>query len=99
MLRRTTTCAVRHGSTYDIPHDGTASEQYAGEVVVDRRPSPSTPRRLHLPPHLARHRRTGQPRRCGVDVGAEGYDVTIDVEAYDGDEQVSHREWTEHVPR
>ena len=26
-----------------------------------------------------------------VDVSADGYDVAIDVTAYDGDEQVSHR--------
>jgi len=25
--------------------------------------------------------------------------VAIDVTAYDGDERVSQREWTEHVPR
>ena len=34
-----------------------------------------------------------------VDVHAGGYDVAIDVTAYDGDEQVSHRAWSEHVPR
>ena len=33
-----------------------------------------------------------------VDVSA-GYDVAIDADAYDDDEQVSHRTWTEHVPR
>ena len=37
VLRDTTTCAVRHGAEYDVPHDGRASEQYAGAVVVDRR--------------------------------------------------------------
>ena len=30
VLRRTTTCAVRHGAEYDVPYDGRASEQYAG---------------------------------------------------------------------
>lgn len=34
-----------------------------------------------------------------IDVHAGGYDVAIDVTAYDGDRQVSHREWSEHVPR
>ena len=29
----------------------------------------------------------GSPRRMRIDVGAEGYDVAIDVTAYDGDEQ------------
>ena len=37
VLRRTTTASVRSGSTYDIPHGGTASEEYVGEVGVDRR--------------------------------------------------------------
>ena len=35
VLRQTTTCSVRHGSTYDVPHDGAATEEYAGDVVVD----------------------------------------------------------------
>ena len=35
VLRRTTTCSVRHGSTYDVPYDGTATEEYAGDVFVD----------------------------------------------------------------
>jgi hypothetical protein len=34
-----------------------------------------------------------------IDVGVDGYDVSIDVTAYDGTEQVSHREWSEHIPR
>ncbi|HMD11723.1 MAG TPA: hypothetical protein VKG90_05270, partial [Marmoricola sp.] len=34
-----------------------------------------------------------------VDVRAEGYDVVIDADAYDGEQHVSHRTWTEHVPR
>ena len=37
VLRDTTSCAVRHGSTYEVPHEGQASEQYAGSVSVDRR--------------------------------------------------------------
>jgi hypothetical protein len=34
-----------------------------------------------------------------VDVTADGYDVAIEATAYDGERQVSHRTWTEHVPR
>ena len=34
--RRRPPAAVRHGSTYEVPHDGTATERYAGEVTVDR---------------------------------------------------------------
>ena len=54
VLRSTTTCSVRHGADYATPHDGHAWEQYAGEVVVDRRTlRPARRRRLHLPAHLA----------------------------------------------
>jgi uncharacterized protein len=35
VLRRVTSCAVDHGSTYVIPHGGTATEHYAGTVTVD----------------------------------------------------------------
>ena len=65
VLRRTTTCAVRHGSEYDVPYDGRASEQYAGEVIVDRRTfaqhaSADCTYRLTWPGVDVR-----SPRRCG----------------------------------
>jgi uncharacterized protein len=99
VLRRTTTCAVRHGSTYDVPHGGTASEQYAGEVVVDRRTfaqhaGAECTFRLTWPGVEVR---VGATMR--VDVSEEGYGVVIEADAYDGDEHVSHREWREHLPR
>jgi hypothetical protein len=34
-----------------------------------------------------------------VEVTAEGYDVVIDVDAFEDTERISHRTWTEHVPR
>jgi predicted acyl esterase len=99
VLRRTTTCAVRHGSTYATPHGGTASEAYEGDVVVDRRT-------------FAQHARAGCTLTLGwpgvdvrvtstmrVDVAADGYDVVIDADAYDGGEHVSRRTWREHLPR
>ena len=99
VLRQTTTCAVRHGAEYDVPHDGTATEQYAGDVVVDRRTfaqhaSADCTYRLTWPGVDVRVTSTMR-----VDVTADGYDVRIDVTAYDGDEQVSHRDWSEHIPR
>ena len=85
VLRRTTTCAVRHGSAYAVPHDGTASEQYAGEVVVDRRTfaqhaSADCTFRLTWPGVDVRVDSTMR-----VDVTADGYDVAIEATAYDGD--------------
>ncbi len=36
VLAGTTSCVVDHGSTYEIPYDGTATEHYEGLVRVDR---------------------------------------------------------------
>jgi hypothetical protein len=99
VLRRTTTCAVRHGSEYAVPHDGTASEHYAGEVVVDRRTfaqhaSADCTFGLRWPGVEVRVSSTMR-----VDVTTDGYDVHITADAHDGPEHVSHREWTEHLPR
>ncbi len=99
VLRRTTTCSVRHGSSYDVPHGGTATEEYAGDVVVDntsfaQHAEATCTYRLTWPGIDVRVTSTMR-----IDVTAAGYDVRTDVTAYDGDEQVSHREWAEHVPR
>jgi hypothetical protein len=34
-----------------------------------------------------------------IDIGPEGYDVVIEADAYDDEEQVGHREWRETIPR
>ena len=99
VLRRTTTCTVRSESTSDVPHDGTANEVYAGEVGVDRRTfaqwaTAETSFRLTWPGVDVRVVCT-----LRVDIGADGYDVVIDADAYDDGEHLGHREWREHVPR
>ncbi len=99
VLRRTTTCAVRHGAEYDVPNGGRASEQYAGEVVVDRR-------------SFAQHAWADCTYRLTwpdvdvsvlstmrVDVTAQGYDVAIEADAFDDGVRISHRTWREHIPR
>jgi uncharacterized protein len=99
VLRRTTTCAVDHGSSYDVPHGGTATEHYTGEVTVDRRTFAQhafATCTFALTWPGADVRVTSTMR---VDVGAEGYDVVIDADAYDAGERLSHRTWTEHLPR
>jgi predicted acyl esterase len=98
VLRRTTTCAVRSGSAYDVPHDGRASEHYAGEVVVDRRTfaqraSAECVFELAWPGLQVRVTST-----MTVEVGADGLEVTIDVDAFEGGEPLSHRTWSEHLP-
>ena len=90
---------VRHGSTYDVPHDGSASEEYAGEVAVDRRTfaqhaSAECTYRLRWPDVDVRVTSTMR-----VDVTGEGYYVVIEADAFDDEELVSHREWAEQFPR
>jgi predicted acyl esterase len=99
VLRRTTTCTVSSGSEYEIPHDGTATEEYAGEVVVDRRTFAQSATgectyRMTWPDVDVRVTSTMR-----VDVGADGYDVVIDAEAFDAGEQIWQRTWGERVPR
>ena len=98
-LRRTTTCAVRHGAEYDVPHHGRVTEDYAGAVVVDRRTfaqhaSADCTYTLSWPGIAVRVASTMR-----VDVTADGYDVVIDASAHEDEALVSHRTWTEHVPR
>ena len=99
VLRRTTTCAVDHGSSYAVPHDGTATEHYAGEVTVDRRTfaqhaAAECTFALSWPGVDVRVTST-----LRVDVTAAGYDVVVDADAHDADTPIWHRTWTEHVPR
>ena len=99
VLRRTTSCAVRSGSVYDIPHGGTAGEEYVGEVVVDRRTfaqraDATTTFTLRWDDVDVRVTSTMR-----VEVGAAAYDVAIDTDAFDGGHLVSHREWRESIPR
>ena len=99
MLAGTTTCAVRHGSTYDVPHDGRATEQYAGEVTVDRRTfaqraSAECTFILSWPGVEVLVRST-----LRVDIGPDGYDVSIEAQAHEDGVLVAQRRWAEHVPR
>jgi predicted acyl esterase len=99
VLGRTTTCSVRHGSDYALPHDGHAWEQYAGSVSVDRRTFSQHAHadctfRLTWPGTDVRVRSTMR-----VDLTADALEVRIDLDAHDGEEQVARREWTERRPR
>ncbi len=99
VLRRRTTCAVRHGAQYPTPHDGRAVEQYAGAVSVERdtfaqHADADCSYRLTWPGTDVRVRSTMR-----LTLSAGELDVTIDVAAYDGEEQVARREWQERLPR
>jgi uncharacterized protein len=99
VLAHTTTCAVRHGSTYDVPHDGRATERYSGEVTVNRstfaqRATAECSFILSWPGIEVLVRST----LC-ADIGSEGYDVVIDVQAHEDGVLVAQRSWAEHIPR
>jgi len=99
VLRRTTSCTVRSVASYDTPHEGTALEDYRGEVGVDRRTfaqwaTAETTFRLTWPGIEIRVIST-----LRVDIGPAGYEVTIEADAFEGAEQVGHREWRETMPR
>ena len=99
VLARTTTCSVRHGSTYEVPHGGTATERYAGEVVVDRRSFAQQALAecsfvLAWPETEVLVRSTMR-----VDIDADGYDLRIDLHAHEDGTLVAQRSWSEHVPR
>jgi hypothetical protein len=86
-------------ASYEVPHDGTALEDYSGEVGVDRRAfaqwaTAETTYRLTWPGIEVRVVST-----LRVDIGPAGYDVVIEADAFDGDAQVGHREWREFMPR
>ncbi len=98
ILPRTTTCTVRHGSTYAVPHDGTAGEEYAGTVSVDRRTyaqhaAAECSYRLTWPEVDVRVASTMR-----VEVTGDGTRVNIAIDAYEDDRLVSHREWTDVLP-
>jgi predicted acyl esterase len=104
VLRRETACAVDHGSTYDVPHHGEASEHYRGRVAVDtrsfvQRAEGNVRFRLEWPEATVETR-----ARLDLRIGASDYDVTIDLEAVeftdsDGQHIVGRRQWHRTLPR
>jgi hypothetical protein len=104
VLRRTTTCTVRSVASYAVPHEGTALEDYRGEVGVDRRSfaqwaTAETTYRLTWPSVEGQSVDVRVVSTLRVDIGPDGYDVVIEADAYDDEDQVGHREWREHLPR
>jgi hypothetical protein len=99
VLRRSTTCRVSSSDSYDVPHDGRATESYAGAVSVDTRSfeqcaSADCSFSLAWPGTEVRVR-----ARMEVLVTGDAYDVTIDAEAHHDGERVATRGWRERLPR
>ncbi len=99
VLARTTRCVVDHGSTYDVPHAGAATEHYRGQVEVDhrtfdQRAAADVTFRLSWPDVEVSTRSTLDLR-----VGAEDYEVDIGLQAFEGERLVGERRWHERLPR
>lgn len=99
VLRRVTSAHTFSESAYDVPDGGRAREAYRGEVSVDRR---SFEQRAHAETvfDLAWPGVEVSVRSVmDVRVDRVGVRVVIDTWASRDGEQVSHRRWTEHLPR
>jgi uncharacterized protein len=104
VLRRQTACVVDHGSTYEVPHHGEATEHYRGRVVVDtrtfeQRADGEVRFRLAWPEATVETR-----SRLDLRVGAAEYEVTLELEAVegpdtDGERVIARRRWHQTLPR
>ncbi len=99
ILRRVTTAATRTDSSYATPYDGTARELYVGEVTVDTRSfdqaaHAATTYELTWPGVEIEVRSV-----MDVEIGAAGYDVSIETIASRDGHEVSRRTWHEMIPR
>ena len=99
VLRRTTSARTHTLSEYETPYDGTAREDYLGEVTVDRRTFTQTAHAvttfdLTWPGVEVRVRSV-----MDVTITADGVDVAIETRASEGDRLVDSRTWRERIPR
>ena len=103
VLSRTTACVVDHGSTYDIPYGGTATEHYEGRVTVDvetfeQATTATTSHTLHWP-----EIEVSAIATMSVTISAESVDAVIDLTATEstpaGDATVGTRHWHQTFPR
>jgi hypothetical protein len=99
VLARTTACVVDHGTSYDVPYGGKATEHYAGRVEVDTR---TFEQRAHADvryelawPGISASTRS----TLDLTVSAESYDVDIWLEARDGEQVLGERRWSRRLPR
>jgi predicted acyl esterase len=99
VLRRLTTCVVDHGSTYDIPHGGSATEHYSGRVSVQHQ---SFEQRAHAETTFTvRWPDATVTTHAVMDLVTSGdaYDVEIKLVAYEEGLIVGEREWRRRFPR
>ncbi|CAN5505728.1 CocE/NonD family hydrolase [soil metagenome] len=99
VLRRETACVINDGASHDVPYDGTASEHYAGRVSVDTRTfgqqiAAEARYSIQWPEVSVSTRAT-----LDLHVSAESYALSIDLEAYEGDDLVAQRRWHQTIIR
>ncbi len=103
VLDRTTSCVVDHGSTYEIPYGGTATEHYEGRVTVDQvsfeqHASAQTTFTIRWPDVEVSTTAT-----MNVHISADSFDVTIDLAAREatasGFTTLATRQWEQAIPR
>lgn len=103
LLTQTASCVVDHGSTYDVPYDGTATEHYAGRVTVDettfeQTTEASTTFTLRWPGIEVWATAT-----MDVTISAESLAVAIELVAAEvtdtGSVEIARRRWRETLPR
>jgi uncharacterized protein len=103
VLAGTTSCVVDHGSTYDIPYDGTATEHYEGRVTVDsatfEQGSAATTTFTLRWPDLE----TSTTASMTVGITGDSLEVAIDLRVEEftaaGRSTVGTRHWHEVIPR
>ena len=90
-------CATGRPTT--CPTTGRATEQYAGEVTVDRRTFAQRARPSAASSSPGPGSRCWSARRCASTSAADGYDVSIEAQAHEDGVLVAQRRWDEYVPR
>jgi uncharacterized protein len=104
VLAGTTACVIEHGSAYDIPYGGTATEHYAGRVTVDQ--ATYEQRTAAEATFTVNWLEAEATTTATMDVGitADSIDVTIELTveeatAESGRSTVGARTWREAIPR
>ncbi|MEQ6903809.1 CocE/NonD family hydrolase [Nocardioides sp. YIM 152588] len=99
VLRRTTTARTHSVSEYETPYDGTAREDYLGEVTVDRRTHRQTAHAVTTFDLTWPGVEISVVSTMDVEVSGAGVGVVIGTVASRDGEVVSTREWRESFPR
>ena len=99
VLARETRCTVDHGSTYEIPHDGAATERYRGTVSVNGRTFAQRAEAEAVHTIQWPEATVSCSAHLDLETSADEYRVAITLEVTEGDDVVGRREWREVITR